>query len=582
LRSLGSIRGLSLTNRLLALTLVASIPGLLALAYNAFDLRKSRYAEVHAEALQNTQFAVSELDQIFGGIKGILHAVAQAREIREADPAICSGYISRVRESLNALTSIVVVNPDGSVRCFSEAAVSEANLSDRSYFQDVLKTRKFSVGIYTKSRLSDRNLVPVAMPLLNGNTVEGAVMAGLNLEWLGTQLSQRGIARGSAITIADRDGTVVSREPSPEKYIGTRIGAANIGLVTAASAGSAEIESPDGTIRIAGYVPATQTPFGLYVSSGISRDEALGPIDEATRRSLLLFSLGSLVALVLAWLVGESIIRQPLMKVVATAEAWRRGHDMARTGIVDRNDEIGLLGQTIDRLMDESQQRETERATAEARRDILVHELAHRVKNTLATVQSIASLSFRHSQGPDALRGFQDRLQALVRSHDLLTQRNWEHADIVDIMKVALTSLHAEPHRFSLSGPTVNLPPTTAVPVAMIMHELCTNAMKYGALSTEHGTIAVQWSATPCERGTALSLTWSESGGPEVTRPEREGFGSRLIENLTRQMHGAFDTHYPPSGLVCHIKLTCPKPDTRDKQRNSGTKTTLQTPLANC
>jgi two-component sensor histidine kinase len=566
LRSLGFIRRLSLTHRLLALTLVASVPGLLALAYNAVDLRKTRYAEVHAEALRNTQFAVSELDQIFGGIRGILHAVSQASEVRQADTAICSGYVTRVRKGLDALTSLLIVNPDGSVRCFSEAPTSSANLSDRSYFQSVLKTKKFSVGSYTKSRVSNRNLVPVALPLLNGDTVDGVVMAGLNLEWLGAQLNERGVARGSAITIADRDGIVISREPSPEKYIGTRIGNASAAFIAASAAGSAEIESPDGTIRIAGYVPAALTSFGLYVSTGISRDEALGPIDEATRRSLLLFSLGSLVALVLAWLVGEGIIRQPLMKVVATAEAWRRGHDMVRTGIVDRDDEIGLLGQTFDRLMDESQQRESERETAEARREILVHELAHRVKNTLATVQSIASLSFRHSQGPEALRGFQDRLQALVRSHDLLTQRNWEHADISDIAKVALAPLREDKgHRFSLTGPPVDLPPTTAVPVAMIMHELCTNAMKYGALSNDRGTISIRWMTAPDERGTAVSLTWSEDGGPPVKRPDQEGFGSRLIANLTKQMHGSFEARYPPSGLICHIKLVTPKAEPRDR-----------------
>ncbi|MGO4717287.1 sensor histidine kinase [Bradyrhizobium sp. 2TAF24] len=564
MRSFEFIRRLSLTHRLLALTLVASVPGLLALAYNAFDLRKTRYAEVHAEALRNTQLAVAELDQIFAGIKGVLHAVAQAAEVRQADAAACSRYVMRVRDGLQALTSILIMNPDGSVRCFSEAPSSSANLADRPYFQDVLKNRTFAVGTYTASRVSNRNLVPVALPLVENGTVTGVVMAGLNLQWLGRQLSERGIARGGAITVADRDGIIVAREPAPETYIGTRIAPSGIGFVAAPAAGSAEIESPDGTTRIAGYVPAALTPFGFYVSTGISRDEVLRPIDEATRRSLLVFSLGSLVALVLAWLVGEGIIRQPLMKVVATAEAWRRGHDMARTGIIDRGDEIGLLGQTFDRLMDESQQRAIERETEEARRDILVHELAHRVKNTLATVQSIASLSFRHSQGPDALRGFQDRLQALVRSHDLLTQRNWEHADITDIMKVSLAPLQGDKsHRFALFGPAVDLPPTSAVPVAMIVHELCTNAMKYGALSNDRGTVTLRWSATPDARGTAVSMTWSEAGGPPVERPQQEGFGSRLIANLTRQMHGGVEVRYPPSGLVCHLKFVAPEAEPR-------------------
>jgi signal transduction histidine kinase len=162
------------------------------------------------------------------------------------------------------------------------------------------------------------------------------------------------------------------------------------------------------------------------------------------RNSIALFALGSAIAFLLAWLVGESIIRRPLMRMVATAEAWRRGHDAARTGIVGRNDEIGVLGQTFDRLMDENAMREEQRATAEERREILVHELAHRVKNTLATVQSIASLSFRHSQGPEALRQFHERLQALVRGHDLLTRKNWQHAQLSEIAEAAMAPLQEE------------------------------------------------------------------------------------------------------------------------------------------
>lgn len=123
-------------------------------------------------------------------------------------------------------------------------------------------------------------------------------------------------------------------------------------------------------------------------------------------------------------------------------------------GIVGRSDEIGVLGQTFDRLMDENAMREEQRATAEERREILVHELAHRVKNTLATVQSIASLSFRHSQGPEALRQFHERLQALVRGHDLLTRKNWQHASLSEIAEAAMAPMHQERgHRVAISGP---------------------------------------------------------------------------------------------------------------------------------
>ncbi len=564
MKNVSWIRRISLTQRLLALTLAATLPGLIALIYSAIDLRNTRYNEVRAEALRNTQFVASELEHIFDGVEATLHAVSEAADVRQGDPQACSAYISRVREKIPSLTSLLVANLDGAVRCYSEGT-SDANFADWPYFQSVLKSRMFSIGPYTASQVSRLNAVPVALPVLSGDKVESIVMAAINLDWLNAEISRRGTARGSTIVITDRDGVIVSRSPEPEKYVGTKIIDRNLPLVKADKAGVAEIVGPDGAQRIAGYIPARLTRFGFYVSAGTSRSEAFKPIDRALYASILLFTLGSAIALVLAWLVGEGFIRRPLMRVVATAQAWRQGHDAARTGIVNRDDEIGILGQTFDRLMDENAMREEQRDLAEARREILVHELAHRVKNTLATVQSIASLSFRYSQGPEALRGFQDRLQALVRSHDLLTHRHWEHADFQETAEAALAPAREDrAHRFTLSGPRVNLPPGTVVPISMILHELCTNSLKYGALSNDNGRITLHWTAKPAENGTRLDIVWSEEGGPPVKPPDHEGFGSRLIASLTQQMNGDAETSYRPEGIVCTMRLIAPANDPRE------------------
>lgn len=555
---------MSLTHRLLALTLVASLPGLAAVGYGSFDLRNTRYEEVRAEALRNAQVVTSEIGQIFDGVQGTLRAIAETDEVSRLDGTACTDYIMRVRTNVEPLTAILVVGADGNIRCSSEPSLASPNLANRDYFREAIDQKKFAIGPLVASKIADRNIIPLAIPVTRDGKIEGAVVAGLDLGWLGRQLKQRGVQAGGTIVIADRNGTVVSREPDGEKYIGKTL-TDSLGRIGSAAAGADDIIGVDGVPRIVGFMPASLTPFGLYVSSGISRNEALGPIDRALRNSIALFALGSAVAFLLAWLVGESFIRRPLMRMVATAEAWRRGHDAARTGIVGRSDEIGILGQTFDRLMDENAMREDQRATAEERREILVHELAHRVKNTLATVQSIASLSFRNSQGPEALRQFHDRLQALVRGHDLLTRKNWQHADLSEIAETAMAPLKEERgHRFAISGPPVSLPPTTAVPMAMIMHELCTNALKYGALSNENGRVAINWTTKADPGGIAVSLIWSESGGPAVHPPEEEGFGTRLIANLSRQLGGDCSFRYPPSGLVCHLSILSPLDEPRD------------------
>lgn len=555
---------MSLTHRLLALTLVASLPGLAAVSYGAFDLRNARYAEARADALRSAQVVASEVGQIFDGIQGALRTVAEADEVHLLNSTACTDYIMRVRPHIEPLTSILVVGLDGNIRCFSEPSLAAPNLATRDYFRTAIDQQKFAIGTFIASQVSDRNIIPLATPIIRGGKVTGAIVAGLNVDWLGKQLKQRGVQRGGTILIADRNGILVSREPAPEKYVGKKIDD-SLGRIGAAAPGTEDIIGIDGVPRIIGYIPASVTSFGLYVSSGIARSEAFEPIDRAVRNSIALFALGSAVAFLLAWLVGEGIIRRPLMRMVATAEAWRRGHDAVRTGIVGRSDEIGVLGQTFDRLMDENAMREEQRATAEERREILVHELAHRVKNTLATVQSIASLSFRHSQGPEALRQFHERLQALVRGHDLLTRKNWQHADLSEIAEAAIAPLQEERgHRFVISGSPVDLPPTTAVPMAMILHELCTNAMKYGALANDSGRVTIGWTAQPDEAGTAVSLIWSESGGPSVAPPDEEGFGTRLISNLSRQLGGDCTFRYPPSGLVFHLSMIAPNTEPRN------------------
>ena len=194
----------------------------------------------------------------------------------------------------------------------------------------------------------------------------------------------------------------------------------------------------------------------------------------------------------------------------------------------------------------------TDRKRAEEQRDLLIKELEHRVKNTLTTVQSIASQSFRAAGvGPDALRAFDARLIALGNVHSVLTKQSWDAADLHDVVWAALRP-HSAPERdrFTVEGPNVQVGPKCAVAFSIAVNELCTNAIKYGALSAETGHVDIDW-GTANER---LHWQWRERGGPPVATPDRTGFGSRMIERaLALQLSGKVTIDYRPSGLVCTI-----------------------------
>jgi PAS domain S-box-containing protein len=194
----------------------------------------------------------------------------------------------------------------------------------------------------------------------------------------------------------------------------------------------------------------------------------------------------------------------------------------------------------------------TERKRAELHRELLVNELNHRVKNSLATVQAIASQTLRSGADVDeARRSFTARIMALARAHDVLTSRNWEGADLKElILGVVLPYCVDRLERIRVDGPRVRLAPKQALALAMAVHELCTNAAKYGALSVESGRVDVTWRAA---RG-GLHLTWREAGGPPVAPPVKRGFGSRLLETgLAAELGGAVRVCYEPGGVVCTI-----------------------------
>lgn len=196
----------------------------------------------------------------------------------------------------------------------------------------------------------------------------------------------------------------------------------------------------------------------------------------------------------------------------------------------------------------------TEAHLADQRQKLMIDELNHRVKNTLATVQSIAMQTARSNPDPARFaQSFQARLLALSHTHDLLTRSLWEGADLRAILEHE-TNAHGTA-RVVLNGPAVYLEPAPAVSLGMIFHELATNAAKYGALSVGEGRVFVDWSVTHDARP-YLTLRWRETGGPAVATPERRGFGSRLIErNVRHDLAGEVKLSYASDGFGAEISF---------------------------
>jgi PAS domain S-box-containing protein len=202
---------------------------------------------------------------------------------------------------------------------------------------------------------------------------------------------------------------------------------------------------------------------------------------------------------------------------------------------------------------------ETRQRLAEEQRALLLNELNHRIKNTLATVQSIAEQTLRASNVDTQVRAnLTDRLMALSGAHDVLVKENWAGADVEDIVERTLAPHQQDGRQFVIDGPIVRASPQQALSLSLALHELTTNALKYGALSVAGGSVSVTWNmALDGEGRRHMTLVWKERGGPPVAWPERTGFGMRLItRHFVRESGGAARVDFQPDGLQCLIELT--------------------------
>jgi two-component sensor histidine kinase len=204
-----------------------------------------------------------------------------------------------------------------------------------------------------------------------------------------------------------------------------------------------------------------------------------------------------------------------------------------------------------------------QRETADRLQKLILEELHHRIKNTLATVSAITAQSLRTATSIEhGQHAIESRLQALGRAHDLLLQVRWSSASLARIVKGATEPFdNSGEGKFRIQGPDFKITSGAVIALAMTLNELCTNATKFGALSAPAGRIEIVWSI---DRGNQrLHLSWTEQGGPQVHPPTRRSFGTKMIETLGKQLSGKVEMAYPPDGFVyaLDVPLASLKPD---------------------
>jgi two-component sensor histidine kinase len=436
----------------------------------------------------------SEVQRMTGG----LQVLALADSLREGNfdgfRRLAEGFIGQYGED-----SVLLLSDRSGQQIFSTVATS--NLPPRNNREIVERVFASKAPQYSDlfvGATKKRPIVTVEVPVLREGEVAYALSFSPPIAMFQKLVEQQRPNDQWTVSLLDSKGFVFARAPNP---------AATFGRQASGSLYDAMFRNPEATL-------STVSLDGVALVTAFARSRLTG------------------------WTVVAGVAETSLI-----APLWR---NIAVTSLIGGS--LLLTGLTFAVRM------ATTIARGEMLHNLLIEELNHRVKNTLALMQAIAVQTFR-SASRDERTKFEGRLGALAEAHNLLSQEKWAGSELRELIARALQPfLPSNPDRIRMSGPAVPLSPRLAVVLSMIVHEIATNAAKYGALSNDSGRVTLEWEIIPDTPRPRLRLIWTEVGGPPVTEPVQRGFGSRLIERSARdQLGGEATVDFLPRGVVCTL-----------------------------
>ena len=554
---------MTLTTRIILLVLLALAPALVIQGYNEYALRASRDEAVRADTVATARAVADDLAQVADTVRQSLDLVARDPRVLALDPAACTDYLRGAATDLPHLNLLALTRPDGTVVCNSIGSPpgSYSN-AGRAYHRAAMAKGGFAMGGYARGVATGKDSVHFAKPLPGPDgAVASVLVAAVDLDWLSLHLQKDLRLPSTTLTVADPDKVIMIRRPDGQEWVGKPIPSERQKILAERGEGVRVDLGIDGRERVLANATPKGPAAGVWVTVGRDRDVAFADVDAATRRGLVLIGLGVLLALGAALLAARFFIRRPFDRLLRAAAAWREGDLSARIGMA-RGDEFGRLGRKLDGMAASLQRNEadlrdeiTRGREMQERQVTLLHELNHRVKNTLATVQALARQASRGGEAPG--ERLEARILALSKTHDLLTREDWSGAPLHEVLEGEIGPYRDGPDRFAVDGPHIDLPTRHVLSLGMTIHELVTNAAKHGALSVEDGTVCITWRTTVDDVGARrLCLDWVEEGTPSGGAPGRPGFGSRLIRaSVERELDGCVALDMGAMGLRCTLDV---------------------------
>lgn len=535
-------RGRPIAVYLVLFGLAVALPALLFSGYLLY-----RFEDISRESAtrvaQDTAASIRDIvDREIAAMATTLRVLSTSGYLQAGD---LGAFHARAADALEGTGNYVILADEDGRQLLNTRVPYGAALgpvSDRGTVDAALKEGQVYVSDLFYGAVAKRYVFNVALPVTLDDGARRVLVMTRNADSLDPILRQLKLERGWSGVLIDRNGAVVAST-----------GGEAIGRPASFLDASPVADVPLTPVTFPGkegdMVLAVRRSFesGWRAAASVPAAVIEAPLWNSLKL-LLAAAAGLLVLTGLLALVFARVVSRPMHRLAGQARALGRGEALA-----DLNSAVREVNEVSRTLVTAA----VERKRSEDQVRFLMRELSHRAKNQLAVVVAMARRTVERSEDmADFEKVFSERLMALARSTDLLVNQNWRGVALAELIDAHLTPFVADNRsRLVVSGPHVELQPDAAQSIGLALHELATNASKYGALSAPSGVVAIRWHYVDAGRP-ALRIEWSESGGPPVTEPTRTGFGSVVIRRTVAQSLNGDVTHeYRPGGVFWAIDL---------------------------
>jgi len=522
--------------------LLAILPMLAAGGYLLLRVAQAERAQLEERVHQIAEAVAGDIERELQRRLTLLETLSMSPYLPRGDFA---GFYAQAKAAL-ARDDVGILLHDAVTRqqlvnTFVEYGTPLPTTGDPETFERVLAAKRAQVSDVFTSLVTKSSAIDIALPLIRSGKVRYLLKLALPPEDFRQILSGQRLDRQWTLTIIDRRGAIVARSHDHERFVGKPL-SPELRRELETSPGTFSSTNMNGERVIAAFAPVPSANW--QVRASIPFDVAQAPLN----RSMVVLTAAASIAALLTFLLGTFFaarISRPLRAVARAAQALVRG------GPLDLGDasykEAGMVTVAL-------KEAAAELAKLRTRERLVVRESAHRVKNILAVVQSLAQQTLREGRPiEDARSSLIHRLGALGRAQDALTSADHAAAPLAQIVASELSPYAG---RVSIEGPSVMIAGHFAQTFCLLVHELATNAAKYGALSNAAGRVVVLWSVSGEKGARQLSFRWQERDGPQVSEPEHQGFGSALLQAaVPTGPHRAAHLKFAPEGLTYDLDV---------------------------